>query len=432
LQYRFVSQHTMLQPAGRSEAIQIRCNNSRRGFLLLKIQMRLLFRCFTYLCILVSLATPPARAQVTGAGTGSPGLLSSQTRVGRLIRNVFVDSTKPGQRSLRVYPALGYAPETSLDIGASALLLFNARGDTSNRQSELNAFAFVTLKGQYGAWLEHAIYGHRDNWFFLGRARYQRFPLLYYGIGPDHGVDDPALVDATYILIRERVLKRVAKNLFLGPELDYQHLLNTEFHQPQHAEPLTLPPGVEGSRNVGLGLGIVYDNRHNVLNVRKGAFAELSAIDYRPAWGAQRSFYGATLDVRGFKALSENRVLAGQLFIQSFTGDLPFNQMALMGGETMMRGYYTGYYRDHELVSAQLEHRWLPFSFSKRFGAAAFLAAATVAPNLGSYDFRHTKIAGGGGLRYLLFPNKDVYMRFDIGVNSDGGIGFYIFTGEAF
>jgi hypothetical protein len=371
-------------------------------------------------------------AQVAGSQSGHGGFLSKQTRLGRAVRNVFVDSTLPGEQSLRFYPTLGYAPETSLEIGASALLLFNAKGDTANRQSELNAFGFVTLKGQYGLWIEHAIYGDKDKWFFLGRGRFQRFPLLYYGIGPDPGIEEPALVDATYILLRERVLKRVAKNLFFGPEVDYQQLINTKFRQPEDGPPLDLPPGAEGTRNVGLGLGLVYDNRHNVLNVRKGAFAEFSGLDYRPTWGAERRFYGLTLDARMYKPLDERRVLAAQIFAQSFSGDIPFNQMALMGGETIMRGYYSGRYRDREMLAAQVEHRWLPFRFSKRFGAAAFLGAAAVAPSFGTYDFSKTRVAGGGGLRYLLFPNKDVYLRFDLGVNSDGGVGFYIFTGEAF
>jgi outer membrane protein assembly factor BamA len=239
-------------------------------------------------------------------------------------------------------------------------------------------------------------------------------------------------VDATYILLRERVLKRVANNLFFGPEVDYQQLLNTKFIQPEEGPPIAVPPGAEGTRNVGLGAGLVFDNRHNVLNVRNGAFAELSGLDYRPKWGAQRRFYGVTIDFRGYKALDKRRVLAGQIFGQSFTGDLPFNQMALMGGETIMRGYYSGRYRDKEMIAAQLEHRWLPFAFSRRFGAAVFMSAAAVAPAFSDYNFRKTRMAGGAGLRYLLFPNKDVYLRFDLGVNSDGGFGFYIFTGEAF
>lgn len=373
-----------------------------------------------------------ARPSTAQDSTGFSRIISKQTKLGRAIRNVLVDSTGPGETSLRVFPSIGYAPETSVEIGLSALLLYNAKGDTNNRQSELGAFAFGTFKGQYGLWLDHAIYGDQDNWFFLGRARYQRFPLLYYGIGPDPGVTDPGLVDATYILFRERVLKKVAKNFFIGPEVDYQQLLNTEFIQPSDGPPLAAPPGSEGTRNVGLGAGIVYDSRHNVLNVRNGAFVELSGLDYRPTWGSEREFYGVTLDARGYKALDSRRVLAGQIFMQSFSGNLPFNQMALMGGETIMRGYYNGRYRDRELVAAQVEHRWLPFPFSKRFGGAAFLGAATVAPTFASYDFSKVRLAGGAGLRYLLFPNKDVYMRFDLGITSDGGVGFYIFTGEAF
>ena len=38
-----------------------------------------------------------------------------------------------------------------------------------------------------------------------------------------------------------------------------------------------------------------------------------------------------------------------------------------MGGESLMRGYYLGRYRDKNLLAGQVEYRILPFSFSKRW-----------------------------------------------------------------
>ena len=39
--------------------------------------------------------------------------------------------------------------------------------------------------------------------------------------------------------------------------------------------------------------------------------------------------------------------------------------------------------------------------------------------------------AGGAGIRYLLFPEKDIYTRVDVAFTQEGN-GIYIFIGEAF
>lgn len=363
-----------------------------------------------------------------------PALRAQQsTWVGRTIRKLIVDTTSADKASIRVYPTLAFAPETSAEIGFSALLLFRAKNDTNNRLSEVNAFTFITLKGQYGIWLDNAIYGDKDKWFFLGRTRFQQFPLLYYGIGPDSRAEHPAVVDAAYLLARQRVLHKVVPNLFFGPEVDYQQLFNTEFEQPDpdDAAPHDLPTGSEGTGNLGLGLGLVYDNRHNVLNVRKGIFGELSFLSYRNTWGSDLNFLSINTDLRYYHPVRGRNVMAYQLFSSFLTGDVPFNQLALMGGDMMMRGYYMGRYRDKNLVAGQAEYRWLPFAFSKRFGGAVFASAGTVAPRADEFDAKYIRWAGGAGLRYLLFPKKDIYLRFDIGATQEG-INFYIYTGEAF
>jgi hypothetical protein len=40
-------------------------------------------------------------------------------------------------------------------------------------------------------------------------------------------------------------------------------------------------------------------------------------------------------------------------------------------------------------------------------------------------------MAGGAGLRYLLFPKKDIFTRIDVGFEKEG-YGIYFFIGEAF
>lgn len=349
----------------------------------------------------------------------------------RFVQKTVSDTTAPGKPSFRVYPTLAYAPETSFEFGFSSLLLFQAKNDTLNRLSEVQAFTFVTLEGQYGIWLDNAIYGDKDKWFFLGRTRFQRFPLLYYGVGPETPGKEPALIDANYLLLRQRILRRVIPNLFVGPEIDYQSLYNTSFEQPEAHPVYEVPSGAEGGNNLGFGAALVYDNRHNVLNVRKGFFGELSFLRYDRSFLSAKSFSGLTLDFRGYHPTNARNVLAWQAYGNYFTGDVPFNQMALMGGEMIMRGYYYGRYRDNSMMAAQVEHRWLPFKFSRRFGGTVFASAAVVGRDPGAFKWKHIRPAGGVGIRYLLFPKKDIYLRFDVGFTREGP-GFYLFTGEAF
>lgn len=363
-----------------------------------------------------------------------PKLASAQAfkrSVNWLVYHSLVDTVSPGRPSFRIYPTLAYAPETSLEIGFSTLFLFQAKGDSNNRLSEINAFTFATLESQYGIWLDNAIYGHRDNWFVLGRVRFQKFPLLYFGLGPDAPEEHPAIIDANYFIFRQRVLRKIGRNVFLGPEADYQNLYHTTFAADAQQPNIEIPPGTKGSANLGLGAALVYDNRHNVLNVRKGFFGELGFLKYSNKLGSTLDFTGINMDARYYKPIKKNTVLALQFIGNFYTGDVPFNQMALMGGEVMMRGYYYGRYRDKNMLAAQAEYRWLPFGFSKRIGAAVFGGTAAVAPTLGSFEADHFRLAGGAGIRYLLFPKKDIFIRLDVGATKDG-FGFYFFTGEAF
>ncbi|PRD49418.1 BamA/TamA family outer membrane protein [Sphingobacterium haloxyli] len=351
--------------------------------------------------------------------------------VWRYINSIINDTTEADEATLTVYPTFASSPETGLEIGASILKLYYAKGDTLNRLSELQAFTFFTLKGQYGLVLENALYGDEDKWFFLGENKIQRFPLSYYGIGPNTSGDNPALVDAFQVMVKQRVLRKISNNLFFGPEVDYQLLSSVNIEQPEHGAPYPIPRGGDGTRNLGLGFGLVYDNRHNVLNVRKGLFGEIAYLRNFSSFLSDYSFGSVNMELRSFHPIGKKNVLAWQLKGQFTHGDVPFNQMALLGGDRLMRGYYLGRHRDRHFIGAQAEYRMLPLWFSKRLGAAVFASAGTVAPALNKFEARHMRYAGGIGLRYLLFPKKDIYLRFDLGFTNEGA-NLYIFNGEAF
>ena len=360
--------------------------------------------------------------------------LAAQGFAKRYLNSIFNDTSNLFQAQLIVYPVFAYAPETSWEIGFSSLYVYFANQDTTNRLSEINGFTFFTLENQYGLFFDHAIYSEQDRWFFLGKLRFQSFPLFYHGIGVNTPEMAIAKVAANQILIKERVLRKLKKNLFLGVEFDYQRLSAVDFVLTV-PDDLTfkIPRGSNGSNNLGFGLGLVRDDRHNVLNVRKGLFSELALLHYNPAWGSTFNFTSILSDTRFFKPIGKNNVLATQLLGQFNFGNVPFNQLALLGGESMMRGYYYGRYRDNHQVAAQVEYRFLPlpFNFTNRIGAAVFAGTASVFNQVDKLGLSNFVASGGAGLRFLLFPKKDIWIRTDLAFTEEGP-GFYIFIGESF
>lgn len=350
----------------------------------------------------------------------------------RYINRLINDTTESSKAQFMGYPTLAYAPETSWEFGISGLYVYYAGRDTTNRLSEISGFTFITLERQYGLWLDNALYSKGNKWFVLGKTRFQSYPLLYHGIGADSPEEHLALVTAVSTQMRQRVLRKLYKNLYLGAEFDYQRMSEVDFI-PAVLHPFERPHGHEGSANLGLGMGLIFDNRHNVLNVRHGIYSELAFLHSTQALGSDYNFTSVFSDNRFFYPVNKRDVLAFHAVGQFNSGQVPFNQLALMGGESIMRGYYYGRYRDNNLVAAQVEYRMLPlpFKFTKRWGAAGFIGTGTVFNNAVDLRLNQFVLSGGGGIRFLLFPKKDIFTRFDVAFTREGP-GFYIYVGESF
>ena len=343
------------------------------------------------------------------------------------IMNMIRDTMSSKKPRFLIYPTIGYSPETKWEFGVSAITVFHYNNDTNLRLSEISAFTFYTQEKQLGLWMDHAIYGKNNNIFALGKMRFQNYPLSFYGIGSDIPKKPVALIDATYYNVRERLIYKLSNNLYAGFEFDYQQMINPKFN-PKGMNQYPLPPGSGGSQNLGIGFGLILDSRHNMLNVRDGYLAEVAYINYSPLFETSFPMNTLFFDGRYFIPTSKNQVLAMQVVGQFSSGDVPFNQLSLMGGETMMRGYYLGRYRDKNYLAAQIEYRFLPFNFQKRLGGAVFGSLGSVSNTIPVNNY---KWSTGVGLRYLLFPKKDIFSRVDVGFNPDG-YGIYFYVGEAF
>jgi hypothetical protein len=352
--------------------------------------------------------------------------------VRRYIHSLINDTSDISKPQFLAYPTLAYSKETSWEIGLSSLFVFYANRDTNNRLSEVSGFTFYTFEKQYGTVFDHALYTHQTKWAALGRIRFQNFPLKYFGIGNDTKPEPLATVSANLFSVKERILRKVKSNLFVGLEADFQNLGSVKFTKHGSAG-IVLPEGSGGSANLGFGIGVIYDQRHNPLNVRKGIFSELAFLRYDDAWGSDYSFSNILLDNRIYIPVNKRDVLATQVLVQFGNGNIPFNMLSLMGGDNIMRGYYQGRYRDKNQVAGQVEYRMLPLplGFTKRIGATVFGGAGSVFNSFSNLSADQFVFSGGAGLRFLLFPKKDIYGRFDLAFTKEG-TGIYMLIGEAF
>jgi hypothetical protein len=351
-------------------------------------------------------------------------------RVRRYVERIIGEGEDPTAPKFINYPTLAYTPETSWEFGISSLYVYSAKRDLSNRLSEIKAFTFYTLEKQYGISLDHALYTDRNRWFFYGRVQGQSFPLFYHGTGRDAPTKVQSVVEGQYLQLRERILREAWPSVYVGLELNYQ-TLNRVRYVDSTPEFTTPEVGAAGSNNLGLGLGILYNDIHNAMNPREGRYSEWAFLNYGSGLGSDFTFTSWIIDNRVYLPVGGNSVLAAQVYGEFTGGNPPFNMLALMGGQSLMRGYYLGRYRDRNLLAGQVEYRILPFPFSKRIGASVFLATGQVYGDDHAFSWQQFLPTGGAGGRFLLFPDKDIYTRLDVAFTREGR-GYYFSIGEAF
>jgi hemolysin activation/secretion protein len=110
-------------------------------------------------------------------------------------------------------------------------------------------------------------------------------------------------------------------------------------------------------------------------------------------------------------------------------GTAPFNQLALLGGNKKMRGYFEGRLRDNHQIILQSEYRF-PI-YKKRFRGVIFAGLGQVASYFSDFKIKHLKATYGAGLRILINEKEGIHIRLDAGFGKDTN-GYYLTIGETF
>lgn len=324
-------------------------------------------------------------------------------------------------------PALFYTPETRLGFGALVSGVFNLGDKETTRNSNGQVLAAYTLNKQIIFQTKHNVFTPNEKFIWNGELSYYDFPILYYGIGNDTNADFEENLEYEVIIFRERLLKKIRKHVFAGIQYQFNKLYNINY-EPQFL--IEDKPIIESGAGVnsGVGFSTIYDSRNNVLNASSGIFAEFSTFFHGAFIGSDYNFSRFTTDFRKFWPLNDQDVLAIQFFGQYNTFGAPFRELAQLGGESIMRGYYNGRYRDQGQMAFQTEYRKQIISW---VGIVFFGALGDVMHDFGELNISDLKYTFGGGLRLMVNKSDRLNIRIDYGIGQNTS-GFYFAFAEAF
>lgn len=333
-------------------------------------------------------------------------------------------------------PSFTYAPETDVVIGLFALYQFKfKKSDQITRPSHMMLYASTSFNDQVTFSFEHNLFIPKsEKMYFKGIIEYKKWPELYYGIGPNTKDEDMSLIEYNIFTLDQKAYRNLGKQIFVGLQLKYFNYYNLKFLDANGDE-ATAPddlPGKEGGSYLGLGIGLLKDERNSVLTPITNYYFEFSSHFYGEKLGSSSSFSSFLLDGRKYLSFKSKgkHVLAFQGKAMFTTGDVPFIELAKLGGKFMMRGYFEGRYRDKQYIQLQAEYR---ATLIGRFGGTLFAGTGNVMPSLGQFEFNSLKAAVGFGLRFNINRKDPANVRIDFGYGFEKDAkGVYITFGEAF
>lgn len=324
------------------------------------------------------------------------------------------------------FPLLFFTPETRWGFGAAGI--YNFYLDKEDRvsppsQAQLG-FAYTQNK-QVIFYAPVRFYWDERKWQAYGQVAYYRFNYVFFGVGNDNPVREPYSVQ--FPRVRANIMRKIAPNFFAGIRYWFE-----DFDITSSSEGGLLDTdGVAGARGgVTSGPGIVmhYDTRDNVYFPSSGMFVEAVYHSNNGNYGSDYVYDRYRLDVRKYFEPWDNHVLALQGFLDMNQGAPPFSQMAMLGGQKRMRGYYEGRFRDKHAILFQGEYRpkiW------RAVGGALFLSTGIVDETVGEMSLNNLRTTYGAGLRYMFDAEKKINVRFDAAFGK-GTNNFYFTVGEAF
>ncbi len=264
----------------------------------------------------------------------------------------------------------------------------------------------------------------------LSYFNFKKQPEYMLGIGNDVSRDDVEQVITNRIKFASTAMMRVKGKFYAGIGLDIADYFGIEASDTSFLVEDKIS-GLEGGTDFGVGLAGALDNRDNRYNASSGMLILTTLVTYPEAIGSRYQFTKFDLDIRKyFKPWKKlKHVIAVQTSTTATDGNVPYYDLAQLGGEDKMRGYYKGAIRDKVLVDGQIEYRMPIWNI---FGIVGWVGTGRVGKGYDDLALSGFRLSYGGGIRIRVDSGSNVNLRLDMGFGPGGVSGFYINFAEAF
>jgi len=370
-------------------------------------------------------------------GTYHP-LFAQESFAKKFFRKMYLDKDSTKKSNFVVVPALASSPETGFEFGGASLFSFytDTVRHSITRVSNLYGYASITTKGQEKVSLNASYWEPQNTWHYTANISFYNFPFDFYGIGNNTKKADEELVDEKRTRIVITAQKLISQYFYAGLNVGgfkYYYYSGTPNQNLGFKNNSNIQDESGGS-NLTAGPVLTFDNRNNNTYTTKGFMLNANLNGIQGIY-SNSSYTGGFLniDYSQFFLLQKKLVLGLNAKEQSLLGGRsPFYLLPQLGNDALMRGYYTGRYRDRNLLAGQAELR---YRLSERFGVVGFLGTGEVSNS--SFSASQLKPNYGGGLRYFFDIEKGLSIRADYGFGEKPAgepreQGFYIALGEAF
>ena len=390
----------------------------------------MIYRIFFIACILIS-AHAVAQSDSLKAQTDSSLNPQDTSSVPKDSLSKFDSFNKKAENLFRILPVplYSYSTEAGNTFGLAKFNLFQlSKKDTISKPSKLSEVVTFSSKGRINASVTNELVFNQNKNIILSYINYKKQPEYIFGLGNDVKRDSVEQVQYERLKFSATSLFRVAKDFYVGVPIDLASYFNVE---PDSNSFLIRDSvaGLEGGFTFGTGLDAAYDSRDNRYNPYKGAYI-LAVMWWHPTFlGSAYDYTRFEFDARKYFNPWLNHVIAIQATTTATGGDVPFYDLAQMGGDNKMRGYYQGAYRDNVLVDGQVEYR---MPIWKIFGMTAWLGTGRVAHSYSDLSLDGFRISYGAGIRIKVDSKHNTNLRIDFGFGENGIKGTYINFAEAF
>lgn len=356
---------------------------------------------------------------------------------------VYVDSSQIDRDSSKGFssnpvavPIVGYSQEQKFGIGLALIYSFyRNRFDVKALRTSLyiNAGFFHVYEIRYR--FKPLVWGINREYRFQQSLDFQDYPTNFYGIGNHTLASNISRVRYFQLNANGEVQKRISNKLYLGFNAGLTYIHIKPITRKGYFDSLTMIASRTGGRLFNIGPTLNFDTRDFQNYADKGDYVRATML-FSPSFLNESlgSLISYTLDARHYMHLNNFQVLGLNLVASGFFDKfVPFSFLSQLGGNQIMRGYYSGRFRDKNMIAAQAEYR---YRFIPRLAAAVFAGTGEVY-GYEPYSFKNLKPNFGGGIRYVFdLPSRSTFrIDYAIGEKLHGEKrlqGFYISINEAF